>query len=188
MIKSALEIIETEYKKMIKARSVTTRKKCGDIILKAMEIVPETKKYWGYNPDAFYWQDRFFKIGEENTTKIEVKKFIDEVTDLKNAPNFGGLYFLGSTHFNPITNECFFAVKIGLSNNINKRMKQYRTNCAMIYPIEYKECEDYEIQERKFQRKLSRLALYANQNNDEWYFVSKEIYLELCNKGFAYFD
>jgi hypothetical protein len=188
MLQIGLELVENHYNQMLKAKRTSTRKYHADIILNLMKMVPELKEYWGYNPNEFHWQDRIFKVGEEKVSKIEVEVFVDQATNLRNAPSFEGLYFVGTTHFNPITNEQFFAVKIGLSNNINKRMSQYRTNCAMLYPIGYKQCEDYVNQELRYQGKLSRIALFANQNNDEWYFVDRQTYLDLCEKGFDYFD
>lgn len=96
-----------------------------------------------------------------------------------------GLYFIGETHFNPITHEEFYWVKIGKSTNLKKRMNQYNTCCPMLWRIDTS--FDYD-KEEYYHNRLYRECVATCNHNEEWFMVDRETYLEMCEKGFAYFD
>lgn len=106
------------------------------------------------------------------------------------VPREAGLYFIGETHFNPYTKEEFYWVKIGLSTNLAKRMKQYDTHCPMLWRIAFKtnlhKC--LEIEEEYYHDRLKEIAVAGCNHNEEWFLVNRETYLEMCDKGFSYFD
>lgn len=162
----------------------------GYSIIRIIREYPQVEKYWEYKPNEFFWVNRFAK---RDTTPPPIEfankpVYRDEDTNLRDMPDYCGLYFLGDVRANPHTGEMFYSVKIGLSSNIKKRMNSYRTSNPMAYKIDCKPCEDYEIQEQWYQSLLSQIALYRNQNNDEWWFVDRDTYLEMCEKKFDYFS
>lgn len=188
MWRMALERIDFYYDRLKSCSSTSGRKNNGFKILDIMEEHPMTKHYWEYRPNEFYWPNRFFKKRDTERNSLRAAPiFEDEDTNLRKAPSYGGLYFFGCSNLNPLTHEEFYSVKIGISSDIRKRASTYRTCNPMIYPIGFKECEDYAVQESWYQAYLSQIALYKNQNNDEWWFVDRETYLEMREKKFDYF-
>lgn len=104
------------------------------------------------------------------------------------APEENGLYLVGSTHFNPFTKEEFYLVKVGTSKNLNKRMKQYKGTNPLMFHIDYYPTNNtlplYECD--------CHMVLYENcegiiEGCDEWVKVSRDTYLEICEKKFNYF-
>ena len=107
------------------------------------------------------------------------------------SPNWCGVYLVGATHFNPFTHEEFYWIKNGKAKDISKRMAQYDTCNPMTYHIDFKKCETekqaYAI-EGIYKAKLSYIALNSCAKNDEWFRVSREIYLAVCKGGYNYLD
>lgn len=102
------------------------------------------------------------------------------------VPNGGGLYFVGETHFDPITLQTYYCLKIGKASNLKKRMATYNTCNPMLYRIDYlKNAENLEM---LFQGLLKEHALGRCSHNREWFFVDRTTYLDMCAKGFSYFD
>ena len=81
-----------------------------DSIMAAYDFHPEAKKY----------PDRFTKVG------AKAKTFEDGIN--YEVPAEKGLYFIGETHFNPITDEKYYWVKVGKASNLKNRMKSYNTH------------------------------------------------------------
>jgi hypothetical protein len=118
-----------------------------------------------------------------------VKEF-DKFTNLFNAPETYGLYFLGNAAYNPHTNEVHYWVKIGSSGNLHTRIKAYSTYSPSIFVIGYKLTPGYISyidEEHKYHRLMEKIALYRSQNNTEWFMVDRSTYLEMCEKGFDFF-
>ena len=183
-----LSDIEHYYNLLKTCTSTSGRASNGYKIIAIIKENPQVKKYWEYLPNEFYWIDRFKKIEKYVQPLYEAPPiFQDEATNLRTAPECCGLYFIGETHFNPFTDEKFYCVKIGLSNNIKKRMNGYRSCTSMVYPIEFLETYDYINLEHYYHNLLNQIAIYRNQNNDEYWFVDKETYLQMCQQGFDYF-
>lgn len=103
-----------------------------------------------------------------------------------NTPNYKGLYLIGETHFNPFTKEEYYLIKIGKSDSqLSTRMRSYNTHNPMLWRIDFRRTPSLE---REYQDKLANLAIAKCSHNKEWFFVSREIYLDICAKGFNYFD
>ena len=190
MIEEILLEIEKRYSILCSNCSTSTRNRHGKIIRCLLEEYPETKNYWAYLPNEYFWCNRFRLIEIENYPKQKkLPTYVDPLTNLNNAPNISGLYFFGQTVFNPHTHEEHYWVKIGLSGDMPTRMKSYKTDCPMLFVIGYKEInENLDDEEALCQSLIKQVALFDNQNNDEWFKVDKEIYLEMCEKKFDYFS
>jgi hypothetical protein len=117
----------------------------------------------------------------------------DNVTDFKryDAPKSAGLYLVSNTLFNPFTNEQYYLIKVGESTNLYQRMKSYRTTNPMVFHIDFLEWNDKEFSvyglERECHALMLRLGFIKAKDASEWFLVSRERYLEICKKGFAFF-
>jgi len=145
------------------------------------ETYPEIQEKYLFT-DAYKIADRFIL---KTNTAILIKTKFDDGIDY-NTPIEGGLYFIGETHFNPITHEEFYWVKIGKSSNLAKRMRQYNTCCPMLWRIDF--AVDEEDLEEFYHDLLYKEAIATCNHNEEWFMVDRKTYLEMCEKGFAYFD
>ena len=140
----------------------------------SMEILQNTFDYF---PNEHYYTKRFIRKG------ISKEAFDDGIN--YDAPNEKGLYFVGETHFNPLTNEKFYWVKIGKATNLKNRMKGYNVSNPMLYRIDFS--NEYD-KEEEYHVKLMEKAIAKCNHNTEWFLVSEENYLEMCEKGFNYFN
>ena len=190
MLFELLEKIKFYYDIMKNAGNSYDRADSGYKIIAIMREEPKVEEYWEYRPKEHFWIDRFVKIKEYNGVAIinDIPTFVDENTNLKNVPSDSGLYFISQVHFNPITNEKYYWVKIGLSKNIHSRFASYKTCCPMLYKIDFLLCNDYVKRESLYHRELEHFALSRNQNNAEWWQVDEDTYLTMCKKGFDYFN
>ena len=122
-------------------------------------------------------------------------------------PHSGGLYLVGNTIFNPVTNEQFFMVKIGMSTNIYDRMKNYSTSNPMMFHIGYKivNCDDLNLSsypsykrktiqgryikelEEQYHKAMEDRKFCRFEYAQEWFIVDKATYLEICEKKFDFF-
>lgn len=122
-------------------------------------------------------------------------------------PHCGGLYLVGNTAFNPLTGEQFFMVKIGMSTNLYERMRNYSTSNPMMFHIAYKEVNDgvdysklpsysrrteqgryIKSVEEKYHKAMEAHKFCRFEYAQEWFIVSKEIYFEICEKKFDFFE
>jgi len=103
-------------------------------------------------------------------------------------PNGKGVYLVGSTYFNPYTHEEIYFIKVGKSNDINKRMKNYATHNPMLWKADYRVTEYSSSLESFCQFELSKIALQVADNTDEWFEVKREDYLNICEQGFKWFE
>lgn len=124
-----------------------------------------------------------FGIYSKRFQRKDYTAFDDEIN--YSAPKIEGLYFIGETHFNPITDEKYYWVKIGRATNLNRRMKDYNTHNPMLWRIDFSENYD---KEKYYHLKLNDVAIASCNHNEEWFLVDKNTYLEMCEKGFSYFD
>jgi hypothetical protein len=102
----------------------------------------------------------------------------------------GGLYLVGSCNFNPLTDEKYYWIKVGVAKTFKKRMASYKTHNPMLWKNSYFFCED-ETQryylESKCHKMLNGKAIGSLSETSEWYEVDKDTYLDICNKGFVFF-
>ena len=120
-------------------------------------------------------------------------------------PHSGGLYLVGNTAFNPHTAEPYYMVKIGMSTNIYNRMRTYASDNPMMFHIDYRTvpAQDYmmlpkyerttamkrdiEQYEARYHQEMEARRFCHFEYCNEWYLVSKEVYMEICERGFDYF-
>jgi hypothetical protein len=121
-------------------------------------------------------------------------------------PKQGGLYLVGNVVLNPVTEETFYLIKIGMSANLYNRMKQYSTSNPMMFHIDYKVIEDdadyrkvasykrtamvgrkIKPIEEQYHKAMEELNFTHFEYAKEWFIVSKEIYSEICTKKFDFF-
>lgn len=98
-----------------------------------------------------------------------------------------GLYLIGQTTFNPITDEKRYWVKVGKTTAAKSRINQYLTHAADIYFI------DWHCQTKKWLNDNenfchSQLGLKAIDRRTEWFRVTEKTYFEICEKGFKFFQ
>lgn len=123
----------------------------------------------------------------------------------KVIPKEPGLYLIGNTIFNPMTETQFFLVKIGMSTNIYNRMKSYSTENPMVFHIDYKiiSCDGYDniprygrrsqISEKVkeiealYHQAMEKMNFHRFEYAQEWFIVDRETYLEICEKKFDFF-
>ena len=149
---------------------------------------PIVKLQYEYCPNKWYYKDRIIKI---HSSHIPVPEPIIPTDDntipkINYEDHFSGLYFIGQIGYNPILNKKIYFVKVGQSEDIGKRVKQYLSYNPLIYynhtclPIlnDYARkccesiCHDY----------LSKYTINYGQNTYEWFQVSEENYYELCDQ------
>lgn len=177
---------------IIKTLNTSTAKgRHAHIILSYLIQYPEIKSIIFYDENRRKYDDRFSYSKEaysalknEKIIYPNVKEKFDDGIDY-NAPSHKGLYFIGETHFNPYTREEFYWVKIGKAININNRMSSYNTHCPMLWRIDY--ARGYS-NEAYYHNKLRKCCIGLCNHNQEWFLVTRETYLAMCEKGFAYFD
>lgn len=182
-----------EYDTILRLSTGTARQNHADKILAIIKKNPELKNYITYNPNYHYWKDRF-KFDNDNFNKlinsefgvITVKKeTFDDGVDYDNIPKGKGLYFLGDCRWNPLMRCPEFWVKIGKTTDMESRMRQYNTCCPVVWHIDYS--KDYR-DEKYYHNRLLNICIATCNHNNEWFMVDEITYLEMCEKGFAYFD
>ena len=178
-----LIMMDELYDSMCRCSSSTGKGFSGRRMDNLMEEYPVLNEYWE-RTNARRWVDRFVKIKDVTnlTPDTEIPDFDDGID--YDAPNAKGLYFIGETHFNPITHEEFYWVKIGKAVNLRNRMRQYNTHCPMLWRIDFS--GDYAY-ENVYHIWLRQHCIAACNHNEEWFMVDRDTYLAMCEKGFAYF-
>lgn len=143
------------------------------------------RKEWYHFPEEHFIKDRFIK-------KILLDKMGEESFPIPPAiipcDNETGLYLVGQTTFNPFTKEEFYWVKIGKSDSsLSKRIKQYRTHNPALWLIEFKIGSTKK--EKLYQSILNTFGSNKDaESSKEWYAVSREDYLKICDGGFKYLE
>ena len=98
------------------------------------------------------------------------------------------MYLVGNTNFNPFTKEEFYWIKVGKTTDLNKRMRSYATHNPMLWKADYKIVSHEHLNSHE-QLCHCILKTYGEQENySEWYQVSRETYLNICDKGFSFFE
>ena len=105
-----------------------------------------------------------------------------EQNDIK-YPREGGLYLIGQTFFNPITDEKYYWIKVGEASDLKRRRRDYNTPTAMIWDIGYYTGND--LTESGCHEKLKEICLHRHA--DEWFSIPREDYLKICEIGFDWF-
>lgn len=149
---------------------------------------PIVRLQYEYYPNKWYYKDRVIKIHSSHIPAPEPIIPIDDSTipRINYEDHFSGLYFIGQIGYNPILNKKIYFVKVGQSEDIGKRVKQYFSYNPLIYynhtclpidnNIERKCCESI------CHNYLSKYTINYGQNAYEWFQVSEENYYELCKQ------
>lgn len=135
-----------------------------------------------FNLDGFTFDDDNYII--IHPVLIQQRQF--EGTKLPEKKKTG-LYLVGSTNFNPYTDEKFYWIKIGKAKNMWDRMGGYSTHNPMCWKADFLYGEEAYSMEGQYHAKLAAVAFEKGYRSDEWFRVSRETYLAICEKGFAYF-
>jgi hypothetical protein len=194
----ALQEIETLMARMNRCVSTPGKANNGYKILEVMERCPAVKNYWNYIPSEQMWINRFvrnhsYKSGKKNIN-IYIKNGImhDSSYIERSTPFVSGLYFIGNTTFDPFTDDKQYWVKIGQSiakNGIHGRMRQYDSHSPATWFIDALPLNDSIADtEIEYHKKLAEVAIARSERSTEWFLVSRAVYLEMCEKGFAFFD
>lgn len=148
-------------------------------LLDLMKQYPQLNNYYEYIPSAYSWRTSFKRISHKESTD-----FSKEQTE-----GVGGIYLIGSTYFNPYTDEKFYWIKVGKTTDLAKRMKQYATHNPMLWKNSFLQINSKDLQnaEKLCQRCLKDHSNIVAENTNEWYSVSKQLYLEICENGFTWF-
>lgn len=104
----------------------------------------------------------------------------------------GGLYLVGTCVFNPTNeDEKYYWIKVGKASCFGSRMRNYNTHNPMLWKGSFLPCEDKKFchyLEKIFQDVLRVEAIGKHDSRtSEWFRVSKEVYLKICNNGFNFF-
>lgn len=154
--------------------------------------IDEIDEAWDFFEDElseyFIRNDNYTRLIDKYTVKDTI---IDKSLELpilempvaKSDEDFGGLYFLGMIGINP-QNKIYYLVKIGLAKNIKKRLHNYYGYNPMLFHNNYSlKIEDETaraLAEENCHRYLTSKAYAKAQDADEWYYVDKDTYFELC--------
>lgn len=126
---------------------------------------------------------------EKGYVRVKESNFIDRSDRDKfeknevEYPKANGLYMIGQTFVNPITDEKFYWIKVGSAANIARRRRDYNSMTAMVWDIGYYTKND--LTESECHNKLKEIALHRHA--DEWFSVSRENYLKICAQSFEWF-
>ena len=187
-----LKEVEKLHNKMLNCVSTNGKANNGWAIIHLLREHPELKKYWYYDSNIRKWDNRFIKIQEYNVVNNQLVDcgysivdgcIIDPITNLKQAPKHEGLYLLGQTTFNPYTDEKQYWVKVGYGSNLNSRLQAYTTTSPCTALID----TTHRTKEAFCHQILKMISIGKCQQNREWFLVSREVYLAICDRKFAYF-
>jgi hypothetical protein len=104
---------------------------------------------------------------------------------LNTDEHISGLYFIGCVGFNPVREIYQYCVKIGKSSDIGNRMRQHSSSNPLLFhnhaslPLSKNQLNKAE---RNCHKYLDDLAIGMPSGTDEWWFVDKEVYMELCSQ------
>lgn len=134
---------------------------------------------WEYRPYEMYIKDRFVrKLNPDSLPQQEVE-----------MPESSGVYMIGTTAVNPYTGEEFFWIKVGQSDNLYKRVKTYNIYNPTMWKATYLLLEKEYLRdiEKYLHEQLGKICINRSNTSREWFQVSKQDYINLCEKGFNCF-
>lgn len=178
--------IKEEVRKEMKYRTGDVSRYHYQIAVELFNTYSFLHNEWEHFPEKHFIKDRFVK----KTISVELGKgdfpIPPATTPTKKTC---GLYLIGTTTFNPYTNKPFFWIKIGKSEDLEKRMKSYCTHSPSIWRIDFQEVPKSKVDkiEKLYHALLSNIGINSAEHSKEWYEVSKEDYLTICNEKFDFF-
>lgn len=172
-----IDSFETMIQSMLTISMPAPKKHVLELIIQTYNSEPILQDSFDYFPNERWYYKKFIRKGT-------IKETFDDKINY-NTPKMKGLYFVGETHFNPLTDEKYYWVKIGKAANLAERMRTYNTHNPMLFRIDYS--SEYE-KEEYYHVKLIEKAIARCNHNEEWFLVDRETYLGMCEKGFSYFN
>lgn len=175
---AAINYVELQIKKLNKNSGYTTsgRKYAYE---RAIETICDyhLEEFYKIDSSARYYENRLIK--KQGYHEFEQRRPIEAC----------GCYLLGNTAFNPYTGEKFYWIKIGQSGNIKKRMRDYSTCNPTVFKIDCVQFSYEKVlqEEYHYHCRLEAIGTRA-KDSKEWFQVSEHDYLEICSKGFYYFE
>lgn len=183
---------EEIYKHMISLCS-SARGHWGWAIVETIYLYPELINYISYDETRRSWADRFQfnyplinHLMEYGYAPTVVDGIFQDGVDYNSIPEYKGLYFIGESRWNPALHRPEYWVKVGKAVNIKNRLtKNYFCCCGQIWLIDFS--REYD-KEHDYHKMIERVCLAHNNHNREYFMVDEKTYLEMCAKGFSYFD
>lgn len=113
------------------------------------------------------------------------KKESRQPIHVRTDEHFGGLYFIGMVGFNPIIKQPLYMVKIGQSEDIGKRMRQYLSTNPLIYhnncSLPIRDSSDRDKWEKNCHSYLKEISIDSPLGSREWFEVTERDYMFLCD-------
>lgn len=98
------------------------------------------------------------------------------------------VYFIGNVFTNPHTLELFYCVKVGKTKNYKNRKQQYLTHVPFLFEIDLRKITEKRIDDVESLYHGLLQCCGKRFSATEWYQVNREDYLEMCEKGFTFFE
>lgn len=97
-----------------------------------------------------------------------------------------GLYLVACVCYSYDMKELLYWVKVGKSNNLSRRIKEYLTHHPMLERIDYKNVHPSELSEREqeYHEILWQNCRFSSAEAQEWFCVDKKIYKRIKKYGF----
>lgn len=183
-IEEALQEMDYQLSKMEGLSSLAKRNRFFNMVA-VYHKFPELKAWWTYDKDAPQYKNKFIKKSSKKKTYYsvtgELPKLEIPCASTEWLPEDRGLYFIGMIGVNPNGTK-YYLVKVGSTENLAKRIRQYGSYNPMIYIGGILQSLDGKISdaETACHEYLSERAYAYAQNAREWFYVSEETYYELC--------
>lgn len=167
--------MEEYYQRLLKCESTTGKK---NNFLKMVEIYNNSeyiRNMWSLTEMGHY--DNRFK-------KRKITKKQNKI-----VTHTCGLYMVGSVYMNPYTKEEYYWIKVGKSTDVESRILTYKTHNPMIWVNDTFEVgtEYLDRLEKLCHKQLKMVCKEVAENTKEWFLVSRETYLKICEKSWDYF-
>ena len=137
-----------------------------------------------------FYDDYFNFDAPKKTKKVKNSlKSFDDGYPIREIPASCGLYLVGSTYIDPYTKRIFYWIKVGMSSNLEKRLRGYRSENPMVWIADILETDPNDVgrMEIECHVMLSEIAYGVCRNTEEWFIVDEKTYLKICEEGFNYF-
>ena len=184
--KQLLLDIDDCYERLMKNKTSKARENayCTMVVL-SYEDEDFISNYYKFDNSKKYYQKKVIRL---NRTE-QIKRVADYTCAQDTIPNYSGLYLVGQCNFNPITDEHYYWIKVGKANCISDRMSKYSTHNPMLWKQDFLRTSglSMDIKEQECHKILKMYAIEKGCGSREWFRVSREDYLRICEKGFDFF-
>lgn len=184
-VEEALQEMDYQLNKMEGLSSLAKRNRFFNMVA-IYHKFPELKAWWAYDKDAPQYKDKFIKKSNKKRNYCPVTGDLPKLeipcASTEWLPEERGLYFIGMIGVNPNGTK-YYLVKVGSTENIAKRVRQYGSYNPMVYIggiLQNFEGKMSDAETTCHEYLAERAYAYA-QNAREWFYVSEETYFELCN-------